>query len=865
MARKLAGLPDERRALLHLLARFDLSAEQATRFYVREERKKAGISVDDSDLLENPYLLYEADRISPDAIPVTVVDRGSYPPSAATSSLPIPAPSAMEEAQDPRRVRALMVSELEASAKIGHTLLPQDQLVTAVRAMPLYQPCLVDGDLLAGIEDTLKPAIRLAMFDDQQGYQLDRLSAARTRISNEVRKRVATKKRHEVEADWAVVLNERLEDPASADEAESLARQEKAEALAELAAARFAVLVGPAGTGKTTLLAALCTHPEIRAAGVTLLAPTGKARVQLERGLGDVTAVRARTIAQFLVRSGRYDPATSRYCRSSDPPAVTGGTVIIDEASMITEEQLDAVLDNVSQIERLILVGDPRQLPPIGAGRPFVDIVESLMDGVAADFPRVGPSYAELTIPRRQRPGADPDEFRHDLALAQWFGGEAPSALAEEAWGQVIAGSLSETLRFERWDLPTEVFERLQHLLVEEITDIADINDQAGFGVSLGGVASGNYVYFNLSRPNRPGAGAASENWQILSPIRATGAGVSELNRSVHRHFRADLIDLARVPPYRRRVPKPMGPEAIVYGDKVMNIRNHRRDDVYPEQLPDDSSFSGPAEFVANGEIGMVVGQFRRSGQVYPVNKLKVEFSTQQGVEYGFRGADLPKDSSDPLLELAYAITVHKSQGSEFRTTFLVIPNPCQLLSRELLYTALTRQTNRVVVLHQGSLTDLLSYSSVRHSETAQRYTNLLRDPQPQDVGAGRYLEAGLIHRASNGTLVRSKSEVIIANALSAAGVEFAYEKEFRGHDGSLRLPDFTVEDAATGETYIWEHLGMLSNPQYARAWERKRAWYAASGVEEGGGDAATLIVTRDDERGGIDSAEVQAKVREIA
>ena len=56
----------------------------------------------------------------------------------------------------------------------------------------------------------------------------------------------------------------------------------------------------------------------------------------------------------------------------------------------------------------------------------------------------------------------------------------------------------------------------------------------------------------------------------------------------------------------------------------------------------------------------------------------------------------------------------------------------------------------------------------------------------------------------------------------------------------------------------------MLSNPQYARAWERKKAWYAASGVEEGGGEAATLIVTTDDERGGIDSAEVQAKVHEL-
>ena len=865
MAKKLAGLPDERRTLLHLLARFDLSPEQATRFYVSEERAKVGISVDDSDLLQDPYLLYEEDRISADATPVTVVDRGSYPPPAVTSSMPIRAPSAMTEPQDPRRVRALMVSALERSAGIGHTLLSQDQLVTAIREMPVDPPCPIDGDLLAVIEDNLEPTIRPArMFDGRPGYQLDRLSAARTRISNEVQKRSAAKKRHSVEADWGTVLDKLLGAQDSADEAESLAREEKAAALAELAAARFAVLVGPAGTGKTTLLATLCAHPEIQAAGITLLAPTGKARVQLERGLSGA-GVRARTVAQFLVRSGRYDPDTARYCRSTAPPAVTGGTVIIDEASMITEEQLDAVLDNVSQIERLILVGDPRQLPPIGAGRPFVDIVEFLKDNVDAEFPKVGPSYAELTILRRQRPGSDPEEFRHDLALAQWFGGEAPSALAEEAWGQVLAGSPGATLRFERWESPTEVFEQLQRLLVEEVDEIADINDQAGFGVSLGGIVSGDYVYFNNSRQNTKGAGAACEHWQILSPIHATGAGVSELNRSVHRHFRADLIESAKnVPPYRRKVPKPMGPEGIVYGDKVMNNRNDRRKDVYPEEFPEGSPFSGPARFVANGEIGMVVGQFKGRGKKFKVTKLKVEFSTQLGVEYGFGPWDLPTDGRGPILELAYAITVHKSQGSEFRTTFLVIPNPCRLLSRELLYTALTRQTNRVIVLHQGPLTDLLSFSSAGNSETARRYTNLLRDPQPQDVGGGRILEANLIHRTANGTLVRSKSEVIIADALSAAGAEFAYEKEFRGHDGSLRLPDFTIEDAATGETYIWEHLGMLSNPQYARAWERKKAWYAASGVDEGSGEAATLIVTTDDERGGIDSAEVQARVREI-
>ena len=865
MAKKLAGLPDERRALLHLLARFDLSPAQATRFYLPEERDRAGILVDDLDLLQNPYLLYEADRIRQDAIPVTVIDRGSYPPPAVTSSLPIPAPSAMTEPQDPRRARALMLSALERSAAIGHTLLPQDQLVTDVRSMPVEPPCPIDGDLLAVIGDSLKPALQPAhMLDGRPGHQLDRLSAARTRISQEVRKRYATKKRHTVEADWRTVLDDLLGAPVSADKDENRAREEKAAALTELAAARFAVLVGPAGTGKTTLLTALCEHPAIQSAGVTLLAPTGKARVQLERGLGDAR-VHARTVAQFLVSSGRYDPVTGRYCRSTEPSAVTGGTVIIDEASMITEEQLDAVLDNVSQIERLILVGDPRQLPPIGAGRPFVDIVEFLKEGVAADFPRIGRSYAELTIFRRQRPGTDPEEFRHDLALAQWFGGEAPSASAEEAWGQVLTRSPSDTLRFEQWDTPTEVFELLQCLLVEEIDKVADTDDQAGFGESLGGVVSGDYVYFNNSRPNSPGAGAGCENWQILSPIHATGAGVSQLNRSVHRHFRADLIDSAQeVPRFGRKVPKPMGPESIVYGDKVMNNRNHRHEDVYPEQFPEGSPFRGPSKFVANGEIGMVVGQFKRRGQKFKVTRLEVEFSTQRGVKYGFGSGYLPRDGDNPVLELAYALTVHKSQGSEFGTTFLVIPNPCQLLSRELLYTALTRQTERVVVLHQGPLADLLSFSSVEHSETARRYTNLLRDPQPQDVGGGLFLEANLIHRTSNGTLVRSKSEVIIADALTAAGIEFAYEKEFRGHDGSLRLPDFTIEDAATGETYIWEHSGMLSNPQYARAWERKKAWYAASGVEEGGGEAATLIVTTDDERGGIDSAEVQAKVHEL-
>ncbi|MDE0700178.1 MAG: AAA family ATPase [Acidimicrobiaceae bacterium] len=859
-AKKLARLKDERRELLHLLARFDLTNEQAKRFFKAEERKKAGISLDDTDLLENPYLLYEADRVNATPVSVTVVDRGLYPPRDAELSSPIPSPSAMTEPQDPRRVRALLVSALERAADLGHTLLPQDQLVTEVRDMPLVPPCLIDGDLLAVIDDELEPTVRPAEFSGgTPGLQLDRLAEARNRISNEVRKR-SKARRHVVEADWNAILGDLLKRGSEADTAEDRGRNEKVAALKELAEARMSVLVGPAGAGKTTLLEALCSHLARIGAGVTLLAPTGKARVQLERGLRNIGGVRATTIAGFLLKSRRYDPDTGRYQRSSEPKAVTGGTVIIDEASMITEEQLDAVLDNISGAERLILVGDPRQLPPIGAGRPFVDIVEHLNGGAEGRWPKVGSSYAELTVQMRQRSSEAEHASRHDLALGQWFGGETPSASADEAWSEVLSGSQSEHVRFVQWDSPTEVFKLLQQLLVDEIDEIADINDQVGFGKSLGGVDSHGHVYFNHSNDGRQGAGKAAEHWQVIAPIHATGAGVAELNRSVHYHFREDLIESARRK--FRKTPKPMGPEGIVYGDKVMNVRNHRHPYVWPKEFAKGSEFSGPDKFVANGEIGMVVGQFRRKGQNFPLNKLEVEFSTQLGAKYAFRIAN---EADTPDLELAYAITIHKSQGSEFGTTVVVVPNPCRVLSRELLYTALTRHKDRVIVLHEGPLSELLSYSSVRHSETARRFTNLMRNPKPQDVGDGRFLEANLIHRTSNGTLVRSKSEVIVADALTAAGVEFAYEKEFKGRDDTIRIPDFTIEDAATGETYIWEHLGMLTDPGYADAWQRKKRWYADNGVEEGGGDVAMLIVTQDDDRGGIDSSEVAVKVQEIA
>ena len=218
------------------------------------------------------------------------------------------------------------------------------------------------------------------------------------------------------------------------------------------------------------------------------------------------------------------------------------------------------------------------------------------------------------------------------------------------------------------------------------------------------------------------------------------------------------------------------------------------------------------------------------------------------------------------MLELAYALTIHKAQGSEFGLTILVIPNPCRLLSRELLYTALTRQQNRVVILHQGDRHDLMNLSVDYHSEAARRLTNLFVEPKPVQLQE-RFLEDGLIHKTRRGDSVRSKSEVIIADLLYSKGIDYQYEAPFIGNDGSRRYPDFTFEDAELGLQVYWEHLGLMQQPDYRRRWEAKLAWYRAQDVlphSEGGGSGGTLIITQDDANGGIQSNEIERLVERV-
>ncbi len=79
----------------------------------------------------------------------------------------------------------------------------------------------------------------------------------------------------------------------------------------------------------------------------------------------------------------RYDPSTGRYFLAGEPGEKVARTVIVDECSMLTEEMMAALLEAISGVHHLIFVGDQRQLPPIGAGRPFLDIIARLPGDLA--------------------------------------------------------------------------------------------------------------------------------------------------------------------------------------------------------------------------------------------------------------------------------------------------------------------------------------------------------------------------------------------------------------------------------------------------------------------------------------------------
>ncbi|MYM96496.1 AAA family ATPase [Rugamonas sp. FT81W] len=872
LRKKWEKLPDERRALLMLLARFNLTDSQASRWYQQTDRDKAGIELGDTAILSNPYLVYEDDRLQADPIAFEIVDRGLFPPESIRADFPLAELSRVREAVDERRVRALMILTLEdAASDEGHTYLVANWLVQRIRDRTLQPDCPLDMDTLAVVDD-LAPKIAIIKSKEvTEAFQLDRYVETSSVIKTKILKRKNAKfnpGNHE----WANLVDSVIEeaqmqnhetpeeDPSDRD---LKARKEKSAALEVIFKSKVSVLMGAAGTGKSTLLKALCRIESVKDGGILLLAPTGKARVRAEHTTG--LKGRGQTVAQFLNKWERYDGSTGRYFVNTDADrSAIHRTVIIDECSMLTEEQLAALLDAVEGVDRLVLVGDPKQLPPIGAGRPYVDIIRFLKpDMIDSVWPRVADCFAELAVTMRQ--DAEEGKTRDDVLLAEAFSGQPLDAGSDEIWNTVISGQ-SKFVKLVQWNKPDQLLDLLLQELKTELP-LDSIDDEVKFEESLGGVFSeyegGSTVFFNTEYKDRPGASKKAEAWQILSPIKQLQAGVTAINRALQQQFRKNFLTMASQTGWNRKITSPAGPEGIIYGDKVINVVNSSKRETYPEK--DDA-------YVANGDIGIVTGHRKTKARNWSPNEIEVELASQPGVAYKYKSWEFDSQESSPPLELAYALTVHKTQGSEFGTTFVVIPNPCRNLSREMLYTALTRQKNKLVILHQGDFRELLHFSRETASEINRRMTNLFDSSLPVEIKVRNksvFLDKKLIYLTENGELVRSKSEWIIADKLKNAGIKYQYEQPLM-LDGVERYPDFTIRDEDAGTVWYWEHNGMLDDDEYKARWKRKEAAYLKAKIwplsqqSKDDESVGTLLVTEEGNGTGLDLNTINANINLI-
>ena len=855
-------VPNAKKNLYKLFSRCQLNNDQS-----REIIEPQNYFATVEEIIDNLYLVYEIFRNLNLNFSFNQIDKALLPPEKFRLAFPLPTESALSDNLDDRRIRALAVSILENAAAEGHSILPLKDVLEKMKTKVFDVSFPINLDILSAIAETDFFQIEVLNILPSKENNIHFLKLVRLQeIKDVIRKRInisaIKSKTYSIEKNWLQIINEhpnfpKLDEKQKDFEDEKLARQEKAEALRILSNYKFSVLIGPAGSGKTTLLEIFEKLPEIQNGGLLKLAPTGKARVKL--------GADGQTIAQFLYPH-RYDAFSGIYVVNPEAPKVSNyKNVIIDEASMLTEEQLAAVLDALGPVDRIILVGDYRQLPPIGTGRPFVDIVNQIKpETFVQENIFSGEAYAELKKIRRQ---AIQDDRRWDVELSRCFG-DTPTKDDIEVFHSIASGEVaSKHLKLVKWYDSKDFREKFEEVITEEL-ELDKNNIENSFNVTLGGELFKDKVYFKSGFSE-----SLIEKWQVLSPVNGYGYGVKEINKFFQKTYRKSYIDDAlniqdkdsgRF--QKRKIAKPVMDDNIIYGDKVINLKNTRWENwqsINPYRVKQDA-----LNYIANGEIGIVTGEFRGIKSVKKGNfNIEVAFSTQPGYSYVFREKDLGPESKYSL-ELAYAITVHKSQGSGFKKVFFVMPSKGAIMSKELLYTALTRQEDKIVIFHQGDFRDFIRLASTEASATAKRFTDLFNLPDVKQID-NKWFDSRYINISERGEPMISKNEVIIANCLNKykSDITYAYEDklELSKSDRSIK-PDFTIDNLSTGKRFYWEHLGMMSNSVYREKWQLKFKGYEDEGFvlfdKATDNDEKILIITEENPNGGINSKNIDEIIK---
>ncbi len=580
------------RQLMEFFALHHLPAELAVRCY-----KLYGESTIEL-LYDDPYLLMD-DGLD---APFEAVDRFAIELGIA--------------GDDPRRVEAGILFELHYNLTGGHSFLPQDKLTAATAQLLSVDPAAVGQGIdrlleydrlvrqhLAGITVIYLPEL----------YEAERYCAEALLAFSESR------------FPEPAGLNQKIRRIAKESQMEY--SQQQAQAIQESATCGLLLITGGPGTGKTTILNGILSLLGQMQLRCLLAAPTGRAAKRLT----EVTGEDASTIHRLLEAS--IDPATGDmvFLRDAANP-LKGDVIIVDEMSMVDVQLLYALLQAVPRNKRLILVGDPDQLPPVGPGFPFRDMLRS---GV---LPAV-----QLT-----------EIFR-----------QAQQSLIVMNAHRVNQGQLPE--------------------LKTVTNDFFFMRRNSEEGVST--------LIRDLCTTRLPkNMGIPPEQIQVLCPTRKGGVGTVSLNK---------LLQASLNPPSPDKKERTFGEYLFREGDRVMQIRNNY--DILWKKC--DGSAAGAGIF--NGDVGTIQ-------QIDPQTEtLSVVFDDREAV-YDFTQLN--------ELEPAYAMTVHKSQGSEYRAVILTAWNGSPyLLSRSILYTAITRARELLIIVGREETVVTMTQNASKN----RRYTGL--------------------------------------------------------------------------------------------------------------------------------------------
>ena len=521
------------------------------------------------------------------------------------------------DGDDPCRAEAAVLYELSHNLSNGHVFLPRSKLVTATM------------ELIGVGEETAEKALdslqeRFAVvcrpIANVEGCYLRRMYEAEVYVAGRLAAACGD--------DWDCGRNvEQIIADIEKKQGVSYAPEQR-RAVALAAEKGVVLLSGGPGTGKTTAVRGIVALFQRMGLDVELLAPTGRAAQRMSQLCGK----EAQTIHRCLGMN--WNELTGEVTfRKNEKEPLEADAVIVDEMSMVDLALMASLLRAMRPGCRLVMVGDPDQLPSVGAGNVLGDLLRS---GV---------------IPA--------------VSLTAVFRQAEQSAIIRNA--HAVNRGLPPELRNHQSDfffLCRRAPERLVQTVVE------------------------------LCAQRLPGKmGIPAEQIQVLSPTRKGMCGTVNLNRA---------LQAALNPPAPGKHQKPWGDMVFREGDRVMQTRNNY--DVVWEKA-DGSVGTG----IFNGDVG-VIREIDPSGEL-----ITIQFDDRTCVYT----ADLLGQ-----LDMAYAVTVHKAQGSEYRCVVLAAaPAAPSLMVRGVLYTAITRARELLVLVGD----DLVPGQMAANDRQQRRYSGLRR------------------------------------------------------------------------------------------------------------------------------------------